>query len=79
MSSQNFGGAISFPDGTGPNPVIVLTASATINTTTHVGALIGINSSGGAVALTLPSVAAAKGCHYRFYCWYKFNSCSCSS
>lgn len=58
--------AVSFV--TTATPGLVLTnGSTTINITTHPGTLIGIDSSGGAVVLTLPNVATAKGFKYSFY------------
>jgi len=54
---------------TNAQPSITLTGTANVNITTHPGALLAIDASGGAVALTLPNVATAKGFKYRF--WWK--------
>lgn len=66
--------AISFQDplqdavvATNPMGLITLTGTVILNKTTHCNSLLGIDSSAGAVAITLPTTATAGGCKYRIF------------
>ncbi len=50
-----------------PQKVITISGTLTLNQTTHLGVLLGIDSSGGAATITLPALASSAGAKYRIF------------